>query len=99
MLTGAIGFMWLAFWLPMYPARSTIPVCRGRARVHPERSPRIRRERLLGPSDPAPQASAFAIASMTDPIWWFYLFWTPNFLRDVHKLDLSTIPLPLIVVI
>ena len=35
---------------------------------------------------------------MTDPIWWFYLFWTPNFLRDVHKLDLSTIPLPLIVI-
>jgi ACS family hexuronate transporter-like MFS transporter len=35
---------------------------------------------------------------MTDPIWWFYLFWTPNFLRDVHKLDLSTIPLPLIAI-
>ena len=35
---------------------------------------------------------------MTDPIWWFYLYWIPNFLRQNHGLDLSTIGLPLIVI-
>ena len=35
---------------------------------------------------------------MTDPIWWFYLFWTPKFLSEKHHLDLSSIPLPLIVI-
>jgi ACS family hexuronate transporter-like MFS transporter len=35
---------------------------------------------------------------MTDPIWWFYLYWIPNFLRDSHKLDLTTIGLPLVVI-
>ncbi|HEX2341144.1 MAG TPA: MFS transporter [Vicinamibacterales bacterium] len=99
-LTGAIGFMWLTFWLPMYRT--------------PEHHPRLSKAELAfiqsDPADPPGktpwvrliphrQASAFAIAKyMTDPIWWFYLFWTPNFLRDVHKLDLSTIPLPLIVI-
>jgi len=99
-LTGAIGFLWLAFWLPMYRK--------------PELHPRLSKAELAliqsDPPDPPGttpwvrliphrQASAFAIAKyMTDPIWWFYLFWTPNFLRDVHKLDLSTIPLPLIVI-
>ncbi len=99
-LTGAIGFLWLAFWLPMYR--------------RPELHPRLSKAELAliqsDPPDPPGttpwvrliphrQASAFAIAKyMTDPIWWFYLFWTPNFLRDVHKLDLSTIPLPLIVI-
>jgi len=35
---------------------------------------------------------------MTDPIWWFYLYWIPNFLRDTHKLDLTTIGLPLVAI-
>ena len=99
-LTGAIGILWLAFWLPLYRT--------------PELHPRLSKAELAliqsDPPDPPGttpwvrliphrQASAFAIAKyMTDPIWWFYLFWTPNFLRDVHKLDLSTIPLPLIVI-
>jgi MFS transporter, ACS family, hexuronate transporter len=99
-LTGAIGFAWLLFWLPIYK--------------RPEVHPRLSRAELAhiqsDPPDPPGktpwvrliphrQASAFAIAKyLTDPIWWFYLFWTPNFLRDVHKLDLSTIPLPLIVI-
>jgi ACS family hexuronate transporter-like MFS transporter len=48
---------------------------------------------------PYRQASAFAIAKfMTDPIWWFYLFWTPKFLSEKHHLDLSSLPLPLIVI-
>jgi MFS transporter, ACS family, hexuronate transporter len=99
-LTGAIGFVWLLFWLPIYK--------------RPDLHPRLSRAELAhiqsDPPDPPGktpwvrliphrQASAFAIAKyMTDPIWWFYLFWTPNFLRDVHKLDLTTIPLPLIVI-
>ena len=99
-LTGAIGFLWLAFWLPLYHK--------------PELHPRVSRAELAyiqsDPADPAArvpwiqliprrQAAAFAIAKyLTDPIWWFYLFWTPNFLRDQHHLVLSTIPLPLVVI-
>jgi ACS family hexuronate transporter-like MFS transporter len=48
---------------------------------------------------PHRQTSAFAIGKyLTDPIWWFYLYWIPNFLRQNHGLDLSTIGLPLIAI-
>src|ERR1044072_4015471 len=43
--------------------------------------------------------SAFAIGKyLTDPIWWFYLYWIPNFFRDNHGLDLTTIGPPLIAI-
>ncbi|MHB1022891.1 MAG: MFS transporter [Acidobacteriaceae bacterium] len=42
---------------------------------------------------------AFALGKMlTDPIWWFYLFWLPKFFYQRFGLDLSKIGLPLILV-
>jgi ACS family hexuronate transporter-like MFS transporter len=35
---------------------------------------------------------------MTDPIWWIYLFWLPDFLNKNYKIDLKNIGLPLIIV-
>ena len=32
---------------------------------------------------------------MTDPVWWFYLFWVPGFLHDKYGLDLTHLGLPL----
>lgn len=100
-MTGAIGFLWLLFWIPMY--------------ARPEVHPRVSKAELAhiqsDPADPPAekipwvkliphrQTSAFAIGKyMTDPIWWFYLYWIPNFLRQNHGLDLSTIGPPLIAI-
>jgi ACS family hexuronate transporter-like MFS transporter len=45
------------------------------------------------------QTLAFALGKFfTDPIWWVYLFWLPDFLNRNHGLDLKTIGLPLVVV-
>ena len=100
-LTGAIGFIWLIFWLPVY----------SRPEVHPKVSKAELAHIQSDPPDPPAlkvpwvkliphrQTSAFAIGKyLTDPIWWFYLYWIPNFLRDNHGLDLTTIGLPLIVI-
>lgn len=100
-LTGAIGLVWLAFWIPLY----------ARPEVHPRLSKRELAHVQSDPPDPVGvktpwlrliphrQTSAFAIGKyMTDPIWWFYLYWIPNFFRDNHKLNLTTIGLPLIVI-
>jgi MFS transporter, ACS family, hexuronate transporter len=35
---------------------------------------------------------------MTDPIWWFYLFWIPDFLQRKHGLALMNIRLPIVVI-
>jgi len=35
---------------------------------------------------------------MTDPIWWIYLFWLPDFLKKSYGVDLKSIGLPLVIV-
>jgi ACS family hexuronate transporter-like MFS transporter len=45
------------------------------------------------------QTWAFAIGKfLTDPIWWFYLFWLPGYFSARYGLDLKHIGLPLIIV-
>ena len=100
-LTGAIGFLWLLFWIPKYR----------RPEVHPRLSAQELAYIQSDPPDPPAarvpwiqliphrQTCAFAIGKyLTDPIWWFYLYWVPNFLRQNHGLDLSTIGPPLIAI-
>src|SRR6267378_2073066 len=100
-LTGAIGLVWLSFWIPLY-ARPELHSRVGKAELahiqsDPPDSPaaRIPWVQLI----PYRQTSAFAIGkALTDPIWWFYLYWVPPFLRSNHGLDLTTIGLPLIAI-
>ena len=35
---------------------------------------------------------------MTDPVWWFYLFWLPKYLQETFGLALTQIMLPTVVV-
>src|SRR6267143_1322316 len=100
-LTGAIGLLWLAFWIPLYAKPEVHPRLSKAELAHIQSDPpdqagaRVPWLRLI----PHRETSAFAIGKyMTDPIWWFYLYWIPNFLRQNHGLDLSTIGLPLIVI-
>jgi ACS family hexuronate transporter-like MFS transporter len=45
------------------------------------------------------QTWAFAIGKfMTDPIWWLYLFWIPDFLKRNHGLDLGAVGPPLVAI-
>jgi ACS family hexuronate transporter-like MFS transporter len=46
-----------------------------------------------------PGAWAFIIGKfVTDPVWWFFLFWIPSFLNRTYRLDLTAIGLPLIII-
>lgn len=100
-LTGAIGFVWLLFWLPTYRRPEK------HARVSAAELAHIQSDPPDPPAEKIPwvrliphrQTSAFAIGKyLTDPIWWFYLYWIPGFLRDHHKLDLAGTAAPLIVI-
>lgn len=99
-VTGAIGFVWLAFWLPLYRPPAEHPKL-SRAELDLIRSDPpdpvvvIPWRKLL----PHRQTWAFALGKfMTDPIWWLYLFWVPDFLKTDHGLDLSSIGLPIVVI-
>src|SRR5207249_11485581 len=94
---GALGFVWLFFWLVVYARPEEHRRC-GRAELDYIRSDpsesvqRIPWVRLLS----FRQTWAFLIAKfLTDPIWWFYLFWVPDFLQRRHNLRLLQASLPL----
>jgi ACS family hexuronate transporter-like MFS transporter len=60
-----------------------------------EPAARIPWARLL----PHPEAWAFAVGKfITDPVWWLYLFWIPDFLNRVHGLQLTQIGPPLVAI-
>ena len=98
--TGALGFIWLIFWLLLYR--------------RPEEHPRVSREELdYIRSDQGPRAGhvrwlsllghrqTWAVMSgkfITDPIWWFYLFWAPGFLERKHGLTLARIAVPIMAI-
>lgn len=105
-ITGAIGFIWLMLWYIYYevPTRhkkiskaefdlihsdqEDVPQDKG-----PER--KISWIQLLGYK----QTWAFAIGKfLTDPIWWFYLFWLPDFLDKEYNLSGTGVALPVAVV-
>src|SRR5690606_25987224 len=45
------------------------------------------------------QTWAFALGKfLTDPVWWFYLFWLPDFLQSEYGLSLTGIMVPVAVV-
>src|SRR5262249_59874830 len=99
-VTGAIGFSWLLLWFLFYEAPERHSRLTKAEFDHirsdpPEPAVRVSWRRLAGHR----QAWAFAIGKfMTDPVWWFYLFWVPKFLNDQYGLTLSKLGPPLIAI-
>jgi ACS family hexuronate transporter-like MFS transporter len=99
-VTGALGFVWIAFWLFLYRKPEEHPrVSKAELDyIHsdPSESPRkIRWIKLLAHR----QTWAFVLGKfMTDPIWWFYLFWMPDFLHRNHALSLMQIGVPIMAI-
>jgi ACS family hexuronate transporter-like MFS transporter len=102
-ITGALGFIWLVAWLALYRKPHEHPRVKKPELNHinsdpPEAETKIPWVRLI----PHRQTWAFAVAKfMTDPIWWFYLFWIPGFLHDQYHVPADSITgfgLPLVVI-
>jgi MFS transporter, ACS family, hexuronate transporter len=99
-ITGALGFIWLAAWLLMYQKPESHPRCSPSELAYIQSDADVAEEKvkwsLLFPHK---ETWAFAIGKfLTDPIWWVYLFWLPDFLSKKHGLDLKGIGLPLVVI-
>jgi ACS family hexuronate transporter-like MFS transporter len=100
LLTGALGFAWLILWLLFYRNPQEHPFCTNSEREYiqsdrPAPSGKIRWAQLLAYK----QTWAYAAGKfMTDPIWWFYLFWIPDYLQRAHGLRLTKIGLPILVI-
>lgn len=97
--TGALGFIWLAFWLALYRSpREHAGVAPHGADAEASRvavASKVEWRRLLTYR----QTWAFAIGKfLTDPIWLFYLFWLPKFLDARWGIELSHLAFPLIAI-
>ncbi|MDQ2835473.1 MAG: MFS transporter [Acidobacteriota bacterium] len=93
--TGSMGICWLVVWL-LFPYNRL------------RRASTFTQERLIPVTQGGPLMVklfrnrglyAFSIAKgLTDPIWWFYLFYLPKFLNENYGLDLNHAKYPLIVI-
>src|SRR6266481_5612395 len=99
-IIGSLGFAWLALWLLVYQRPEDHPRC-SKAELEyirggrPQPVEKIRWLSLF----PFWQTWAFACGKfLTDPIWWFYLFWVPDFLERQHGLHLAQIGVPIVVI-
>jgi ACS family hexuronate transporter-like MFS transporter len=98
--TGAIGFIWLAVWWISYRAPGVHPRVSQAELAHIRSDPAEPTTKMSwGKILPHRQAWTFAVAKfMTDPIWWLYLFWIPDFLYRNHGLSLTTMGPPIVVI-
>lgn len=99
-ITGAIGFIWLIFWLKTYRKPEEHPKLKASELAYIQSDPVEKEEKIAWLKlIPHRQTWAFALAKfMTDPVWWFYLYWLPKFLNTNHGLTLDKIGLPLVAI-
>ncbi|HWC16594.1 MAG TPA: MFS transporter [Terriglobales bacterium] len=100
LFTGFFSATWLITWLILYRRPHEHPRLSVRELQYIQSDPvepsvHIPWLRLL----PHRQTWAFTLGKfMTDPIWWFYLFWLAKFFASAHGLTLTKIGPPLVVI-
>jgi ACS family hexuronate transporter-like MFS transporter len=102
--TGALGFVWIVCWLSFYHRPEQDKRVSAAELAHIQSDPQ---DQETVPNTAVPwrtllslrQAWAIALGKLfTDPIWWVYLFWMPDFLSRNLGLNLSGMRLPLFVI-
>ncbi|HEX7903925.1 MAG TPA: MFS transporter [Chitinophagaceae bacterium] len=99
-ITGMLGFIWLIFWLKMYsiPAENN--------KVTPEEIRHIHSDNdevneTISWTQVVFRKETLVICLarfLTDPVWWFFLYWLPKFLDKQYHISLMQMGLPLIVI-
>jgi MFS transporter, ACS family, hexuronate transporter len=102
--TGAIGFIWLIFWIIYYeiPSKQKRLTQGEFDYIHSDKDEQEEKKdkplpwgKLLG----IRQTWAFVFGKLlTDPIWWFFLFWLPSYFAEAYNIDLKKPNLQLVIV-
>lgn len=98
--SGILGLLWLFLWLRIYHPLDRHP------RVTPDevafihagqnvapRSERLGLQRWLGLAKDSNVWGVVLGRALSDPIWWFYVFWLPQYLSDARGFSLTRIAL------
>ena len=96
--SGVLGFVWLAAWLRVYRPLARHP------RLSPDEKAYIRAGQEIRSERQGAQRYVYLLRDrnvwgvvlgrgLTDPIWWFYVFWLPQYLSDARGFSLKSIAL------
>lgn len=103
-ITGAFGFVWLIFWL-IYFRRPVVGRGVSQAEVDYINSDvegsAVQDGETVKWKDLFRKRSTYAIVAsrfVTDWVWWFFLFWVPDFLNKTYGVDIKDSVLPLIII-
>jgi ACS family hexuronate transporter-like MFS transporter len=94
-VAGLAGFIWLAFWIPLYQvpeqqkrlsADELAYIQSDPDESHAEGAPKVPWLSLFKYR----QAWSIIVARfLTDPVWWFFLIWLPDYFKKTRNLDIS----------
>lgn len=112
-ITGAIGFFWLIAWRMIYRQPEQHPKLSAtelsyiriddtaseiQADQHTLAGEQVRKVSWTALFSLKPTWSFIAGKFLTDPIWYFFLFWLPSYFSTTFNLDLKKPGLPLVIV-
>lgn len=98
---GLLGFLWLFFWMITYRqpdknlklSNSEISYI-----LQDEKEPETQKLPWKSIISYKQTWGICLSRFLTDPIWWFFLYWLPKYLNSNYHIDLTKIGLPLIVI-
>jgi ACS family hexuronate transporter-like MFS transporter len=94
LVTGGIGLLWVAAWLIAARGDAPIPAVGVVPTLSHDAGP-VSWRAVLG------DRRTWTIAGgkvLSDPVWWFLLFWAPDFFHRIFHLDMRGFAVPLAVV-
>ena len=100
LLTGALSALWVFLWLRTYekpelhPKLSDEELSYINSDSEEETAEKIPWLKLL----PKKETWAFALTTVTDGVWWFYLFWGAKFLAEQFSVDIKNIGVPFLII-
>ena len=100
LITGLLSSLWVYLWLTTYqkpelhPRLSKNELAYINIDSEEETKEKIPWMKLV----PRRETWAFALTTLTDAVWWFYLFWGAKFLNEQFGVDIKNIGLPFLVI-
>jgi MFS transporter, ACS family, hexuronate transporter len=100
LFTGVLSSLWVYLWIRTYQKPENHPklskeelnyINSDSEEENPEKIPWLK---LL----PKKETLAFALTTITDAVWWFYLFWGAKFLAEQFGVDIKNIGIPFLII-
>ncbi len=100
-ITGSLGFIWVIFWLLFYYSPKNHPSLTEREFAYILSDNESEEQDTISWKALFKYRQTYAIALarfFTDWVWWFILFWIPDFLNKMHHVNIKELVLPIILI-